>query len=29
VADGEIVREFDLDEATDRCLADAKRVGFE
>ncbi len=28
VRDGEIVREFDLDEASDRCLADADRVGF-
>ena len=28
VRDGEIVREFDLEEATDRCLADAEAVGF-
>ncbi|ELY89908.1 nicotinate phosphoribosyltransferase [Natrialba taiwanensis] len=29
VRDGEIVREFDLDEASERCLADADAVGFE
>lgn len=29
IEDGEIVREFDLDEATERCLADARRVDFE
>jgi nicotinate phosphoribosyltransferase len=28
VDDGEVVREFDLDDATDRCLADANRVDF-
>ncbi|MFC3959824.1 nicotinate phosphoribosyltransferase [Halovivax cerinus] len=28
VRDGEIVRTFDLDVATDRCLADAEAVGF-
>jgi len=28
VEDGEVVREFDLEDATDRCLADAKRVDF-
>lgn len=28
IRDGEIVREFDLDEATDRCLEDAETVGF-
>ncbi len=28
VRDGEIVREFDLDAASDRCLTDAERVGF-
>ncbi|WP_265109736.1 nicotinate phosphoribosyltransferase [Halosolutus halophilus] len=28
VRDGEVVREFDLDEASDRCLADAEAVGF-
>ncbi|SEQ96214.1 nicotinate phosphoribosyltransferase [Natrinema salaciae] len=28
VRDGEIVREFDLDAATDRCLEDAEAVGF-
>jgi nicotinate phosphoribosyltransferase len=26
--DGEVVREFDLDEATDRCLSDAELVDF-
>ncbi|WP_323173052.1 nicotinate phosphoribosyltransferase [Natrialba sp. PRR66] len=29
VRDGELVREFDLDEASERCLADADAVGFE
>jgi len=29
VRDGEIVREFDLDAAADRALADAEAVGFE
>jgi nicotinate phosphoribosyltransferase len=29
IRDGAIVREFDLDEATERCLADAERVGFD
>ncbi|SDK44272.1 nicotinate phosphoribosyltransferase [Natronorubrum texcoconense] len=29
VRDGEIVREFDLDDASERCLADAERVGFD
>ncbi|ADB59302.1 Quinolinate phosphoribosyl transferase [Haloterrigena turkmenica DSM 5511] len=29
VRGGEIVREFDLDEASDRCLADADAVGFD
>ncbi|MXV63200.1 nicotinate phosphoribosyltransferase [Natronorubrum sp. JWXQ-INN-674] len=28
VRDGEIVREFDLDEASERCLTDAEIVGF-
>ncbi|SIS11650.1 nicotinate phosphoribosyltransferase [Natronorubrum thiooxidans] len=28
VRDGEIVREFDLEAATERCLADAHTVGF-
>ncbi|RRJ28897.1 nicotinate phosphoribosyltransferase [Halocatena pleomorpha] len=28
IRDGEIVREFDIDEATERALADAERVGF-
>lgn len=28
IRDGEIVREFDIDEASDRALADAERVGF-
>jgi nicotinate phosphoribosyltransferase len=28
LGDGEVVRAFDLDSAADRCLADAKRVGF-
>ena len=28
VRDGEVVREFDLDEAAERALEDAKRVGF-
>ncbi|WP_207586726.1 nicotinate phosphoribosyltransferase [Halomontanus rarus] len=28
VRDGEIVREFDLEAASERCLADAARVGF-
>ncbi|OIB57779.1 nicotinate phosphoribosyltransferase [Natrialba sp. SSL1] len=28
VRDGELVREFDLDEASERCLADAEAVGF-
>jgi len=28
VEDGEVVREFDLEDATDRCLADARRVDF-
>ncbi|RQG91824.1 nicotinate phosphoribosyltransferase [Natrarchaeobius chitinivorans] len=28
IRDGEIVREFDLDEASERCLADAETVGF-
>ncbi|ELZ23352.1 nicotinate phosphoribosyltransferase [Haloterrigena salina JCM 13891] len=28
VRDGEVVREFDLEEASERCLADAERVGF-
>ncbi|ELZ11085.1 nicotinate phosphoribosyltransferase [Halovivax asiaticus JCM 14624] len=28
VRDGEVVREATLDEATDRCLADAEAVGF-
>src|SRR6056297_1645005 len=28
VRDGEIVREFDLETATERCLADADAVGF-
>jgi nicotinate phosphoribosyltransferase len=27
--DGEVVREFDLDAATERALADAEAVGFE
>jgi nicotinate phosphoribosyltransferase len=26
--DGDIVAEFDLDEAADRATADAERVGF-
>lgn len=29
IRDGEIVREFDLGEATERCLADADVVGFD
>ena len=29
VRDGEIVREFDYEEAADRALADAERVGFD
>ena len=29
VRDGEIVREFDLETATERCLADAEAVGFD
>ncbi|WP_226005209.1 nicotinate phosphoribosyltransferase [Natrinema salinisoli] len=29
IRDGDIVREFDLDGATERCLADAKAVGFD
>src|SRR6056297_2562928 len=29
VRDGEIVREFDLADATERCLADAEAVGFD
>ncbi|QSX00984.1 nicotinate phosphoribosyltransferase [Haloterrigena alkaliphila] len=29
IRDGEIVREFDLDEASERCLVDADAVGFE
>ena len=29
VRDGEIVREFDLEAATERCLADAEAVGFD
>ena len=28
IRDGEIVREFDIDEARERALADAERVGF-
>jgi nicotinate phosphoribosyltransferase len=28
VADGEVVREFDVDAATERCARDAERVGF-
>ncbi|WP_137288008.1 nicotinate phosphoribosyltransferase [Natronorubrum halophilum] len=28
IRDGEIVREFDLEDATERCLADAEAVGF-
>ena len=28
VRDGEVVREFDLEEASERCLDDAERVGF-
>ncbi|QFU81859.1 nicotinate phosphoribosyltransferase [Natronorubrum aibiense] len=28
IRDGEIVREFDLEEATERCLDDAETVGF-
>jgi nicotinate phosphoribosyltransferase len=28
VVDGDVAREFDLDDATDRCLADAARVDF-
>ncbi|ADD05768.1 nicotinate phosphoribosyltransferase [Natrialba magadii ATCC 43099] len=28
VRDGELVREFDLDEASERCLADAEAVSF-
>ncbi|WP_247003813.1 nicotinate phosphoribosyltransferase [Halosolutus gelatinilyticus] len=28
VRDGDVVREFDLDAASDRCLADAEVVGF-
>jgi nicotinate phosphoribosyltransferase len=28
VRDGEVVREFDLDAASERCLADAEAVGF-
>ncbi|APW96763.1 nicotinate phosphoribosyltransferase [Halobiforma lacisalsi AJ5] len=28
VRDGEIVQEFDLEEASERCLADAEAVGF-
>jgi nicotinate phosphoribosyltransferase len=29
VRDGDIVREFDLDAASERALADARTVGFE
>ncbi|QLK25093.1 nicotinate phosphoribosyltransferase [Natrinema zhouii] len=29
VRDGEIIREFELADATDRCLADAEAVGFD
>jgi len=29
IEDGEVVREFDVDAASRRCLADAERVGFE
>ncbi|WP_049929034.1 nicotinate phosphoribosyltransferase [Halopiger goleimassiliensis] len=29
VRDGEVVREFDLEEARERCLADAEAVGFD
>lgn len=29
IRDGEIVREFDLEEASERCLTDAEAVGFE
>jgi nicotinate phosphoribosyltransferase len=29
VDDGDVVREFHLDDATDRCLADARRVDFQ
>ncbi|ELY46581.1 nicotinate phosphoribosyltransferase [Natronorubrum sulfidifaciens] len=28
IRDGEVVREFDLEEATERCLDDAETVGF-
>ncbi|SDQ20632.1 nicotinate phosphoribosyltransferase [Natronobacterium texcoconense] len=28
IRDGELVREFDLEEASERCLTDAERVGF-
>ncbi len=28
IRDGEIVQEFDLEEASERCLADAETVGF-
>ncbi|THE66111.1 nicotinate phosphoribosyltransferase [Salinadaptatus halalkaliphilus] len=28
IRDGEIIREFDLERASERCLADAERVGF-
>jgi len=28
VRDGEVVREFDVDAAAERALADAERVGF-